>query len=104
MLGSPIAHSKSPLLHRAAFAAHRELDAGARRHAVDLDGAGAANAMLAAQVGAGEALVFAQEIRQMGARLDFRGDRLAVDDEVKGVHAVASAMARRNATACIWNS
>ena len=48
---------------------HRERQAGARRHAVDLDGAGAADAVLAADMGAGHRQLMAQEIGEQHARL-----------------------------------
>ncbi len=62
--------------------------------AVDDDGAGAADAVLAAEVGAGEAEVFAEEVGQGLAGLD-GVDRagLAVDGEFD-VHFVAPSRAR----------
>ena len=53
-----------------AVAGHGIGDAGARRHAVEQQRAGAANAVLAAEMGAGQIEVVAQEIGEMGARLD----------------------------------
>ena len=44
-------------------------DAGARRRAVDLDGAGAAHAVLAADMRAGQQQVAAQQIGELLARL-----------------------------------
>ena len=54
---------------RRALGLHREHQAGARRHAVDLHGAGAADAVLAADMGAGGAEDVAQEIAEQQARL-----------------------------------
>ena len=64
-----------------AVAGHRIGDAGANRHAVDQHRAGAADAVLAAEMGAGQVAALAQKIRQMGARLDAARNRLAVDVE-----------------------
>ena len=55
-----------------AVARHGVGDAGARGRAVDQHGAGAAHAVLAADVGAGEELVLAQEIGEVQSRLDIR--------------------------------
>src|SRR5439155_20957359 len=49
---------------------HREHQAGAHRLAVEQHGAGAAHAVLAADVGAGEPQVLAQEVAQEEPRLD----------------------------------
>ena len=57
---------------------HRERQAGARRRAVDLHGAGAAHAMLAADMRAGRAQHMAQEIAEQQARLGLGGDRAPV--------------------------
>ena len=59
----------------AAIGLHRERQAGARRHAVDLDRAGAADAVLAADMGAGRAEHVAQEVGQQHARLGVALDR-----------------------------
>ena len=58
--------------HARAVAGDREGDARARRRAVDLERAGAAHAVLAAEVGAGEPLALAQEVGEVRARLDLR--------------------------------
>ena len=50
--------------HLVAVGLHRQHQAGARRAAVEQDGAGAADAMLAAEMGAGEAELVADEIGQ----------------------------------------
>ena len=49
---------------------HRESEARPRRRAVDQHGAGAANAVLAADMGAGQAEILAQHVREQAARLD----------------------------------
>ena len=72
--------------HLAAFAGHREGDARARGRAVDQHGAGAAHAVLAAEVGAGQALAFAQEVAEVRPRLGEGLDLLSVDDELDGLH------------------
>jgi hypothetical protein len=84
-------------LQRVQFAAVREpldgLDHGpagrrgqhqarAHRRAVDDDRAGAAHALLAAQVGAGQPEFVAQEVREAGARLGHTAAVLAVHREV----------------------
>ncbi len=56
-------------------------DTGACRRAVDLHGAGAAHAVLAADVGAGQHQVPAQQVHELLARLSQHLPRLAVHDE-----------------------
>ena len=51
-----------------AFGLHRKREAGTRRHTVDLHRAGAADAMLAADMRAGRAEHMADEIAQQHAR------------------------------------
>src|SRR5262245_11366734 len=60
-------------------ALHREHQAAAHDHAVDAHRAGAADAMLAANMAAGEAQVLAQEIDQRLARIDALARVLAID-------------------------
>jgi len=67
--------------HLGAFGLHREQQARAHGCAVDQHGAGAAHAVLAADMGAGEPQMMAQAIGQRQSRLDFDLDRLAVDFE-----------------------
>ncbi len=57
----------------------REDGAGFDRLAVEIDGAGAAMAGVAADMRAGQVQLLAQEMDQKRARLDQRFDRLAVD-------------------------
>ena len=64
-----------------AVALHRQHQAAAHDLAVDAHGAGAADAVLAADMAAGERQIVAQEIDQRLARLDALGDVLAVDGE-----------------------
>ena len=73
-----------------AFGLHREHQAGAHRLAVDQHGAGAADAVLAADMGAGEPQLVAQAIGQRQARLDVDADLLAVDLEFASVMAFTS--------------
>src|SRR4051812_16669347 len=84
-----------------AVAGDRIGDAGAHRYAVDQDRAGAADAVLAAEMGAGQVAAFAQEIGQMRARPDRSGNRLAVDGERNLVHAPAACRTAR-ASATVW--
>ena len=73
-------------------------DARTHRNAVDQHGAGAAHAMFAAEVGAGEVLRLTNEIGKMRAGLDLRIDRSAVDGEQnRGHDPLARAIARRRA-------
>jgi hypothetical protein len=52
-----------------------------RRRAVDQHGAGAANAVLAAEMRAGQAALFAQKVAEMRTRLDRRLNATPVDGE-----------------------
>ena len=72
---------------------HGEHQAGARGLAVDEDGAGAADAVLAADVGAGQLEILAQEVHQELARLAAALARRAVDGEVDVRHAPSLARA-----------
>src|SRR5205085_5519631 len=74
----------------------RQHQARAHRLAVELDGAGAADAVLAADMGAGQARLMADEVRQQQARLDLAVVGLAVDLDrhSTGIHAAASSTAR----------
>ena len=65
----------------------------ARRDAVDVDGARAAHAVLAADVRAGESEVVAEEVRQQQTRLDRIALRAAVDGDLDLDH-VALSIAR----------
>ena len=77
----------------------RQRQAAARRAAVDQHRAGAANAVLAAEMRAGQLQLLPQEIRQMLARLDAPLQRLAVQgrfdldlfvaDQIELAHAAA---------------
>ena len=66
--------------------------------------------MLAAQIRAGQLSLFAQEVRQVRARLDLDTQRLAIDVQLDTAHAAglfiaeAAASARASAVACIWYS
>ncbi len=86
-----------------AVARHGVGDAGARGRAVDQHGAGAAHAVLAADVGAGEELVLAQEIGEVQSRLDIRPHLASVDGKGNGSHdAHACRAARLSATGARW--
>src|SRR6266508_86182 len=63
---------------------HREHQAGAGRQAVDEHGAGAADAVLATDVGPGEAQVLAQEVHEELARLAAPLPPLTIDGELDG--------------------
>ena len=63
-------------------ASDRKGDAGAYRHAVDEQRAGAADAVLAAEMGAGQVVRLAQQIGEMGARLDVAPAPRAVDRQL----------------------
>src|SRR5260370_16945980 len=53
-----------------AVAAHGEGQAGARRGAVEEDGAGAADALLTAEMGTGQALLLTKKVAEIRPRLD----------------------------------
>ena len=76
-----------------AVALHRQHQAAAHDLAVHPHGAGAADAVLAADMAAGERQILAQEIDQRLARLDALSDALAVDGEgnVEGVSSLMTA-------------
>ncbi len=59
----------------------REAHAALDRHVVHVDGAGAAMAGVAADMGSGEIELLAKEMNEQEARLDVGFDRLAVDGE-----------------------
>ncbi len=82
-----------------------EEQAGADRHPIEEDGAGAADAVLAPQPGAGEERPLADEVGEGGARLDGGGEGAAVDPEPDLPHATASpsrASARVATTPTRW--
>ena len=85
--------------HLGLVACHRIGDAGADGRTVDEYGAGAADAVLAAQMSAGEVVRLAQEVGQVRAGLDVGAEPAPVDGEGDGAHrAAASSTARRSAT------
>ena len=71
--------SPSTVVSSCAVGLDGEQDARAHRLAVEQHGAGAAHPVLAADVGAGEAEVVAQEVREQQARLDLALVGAAVD-------------------------
>ncbi len=72
--------------HLAARAGAGKGDAGAHGLVVDQHGAGPANPVLAAQVGAGQALCVAQEVAQVGAVRAGAGSGAAIDRQCDGFH------------------
>src|SRR5580692_12292377 len=86
--------------HLAAFGLHREREAGARGDAVDQHRAGAADAVLAADMGAGSAEPLAEEIAQQHPRLGLGREPAAVERQrdarpfilVHAAHRCASAI------------
>src|SRR5258708_666522 len=65
----------------AAFRLNRQDQARANRGTIDNDGAGTADAMLAAEMRPGQPQLLAQTVGEVGARLDLHLDGLAVDVE-----------------------
>src|SRR5579859_727334 len=61
-------------------------DASACGLPIDEHGAGAANTLLAAQMGAGEIQLVAQEVGEMGPRLDQFGGRPAIHAKLERDH------------------
>ena len=82
--------------HPGAVASDGIGDACACRHVVQQHGAGAADAVFAAEMGTGQMQSIAQEIGEVGARLDHRLDGARIDDQRNRGHARASATARRS--------
>ena len=74
---------------------HRQHQAGAHDLAVDAHRAGAANAVLAADMGPRQLQMLAQKIRQIEPRQNLRIDALAIDLERNGDMAPSSRSPRR---------
>ena len=70
------------------FSLHCQHQTGANRGAVDDDRARAASAMLAAEMGSGQAQHLAQAIGEVEARLDIDHDGIAIDPETYPHHAL----------------
>ena len=85
-------------LHRRAVDLDREQAAAAHRDAVEAHRAGAADAVLAADVGAGEPEAVPEEVGQEQPRLDVLADDLAVDGQRDLGHAARSQAAQRRST------
>src|SRR5207245_137815 len=81
----------------AALRLDREHQAGADSGAVDDHGAGAAHAVLAADVGAGQPQRVTQAVGEAGARLEIDLDRLAIDGEGERHQTSPLCAAARNA-------
>src|SRR6266851_527012 len=93
-------------LHGAVVAGDREHQARARRLAVDEDRAGAAHAVLAAEMGPGQIASLAQKIGQRQPRRNVVGDCGPIHRESNRGHAVTCRTARITATVwrARWNS
>src|SRR3954471_3897438 len=83
----PVGRGREPFdrLEIATIDLRREREAGPGQHAVDDDGAGAAEAVLAADMRTGCAKLVAQEIGEQHARLRLALDGLAVECETDGM-------------------
>ncbi len=89
-------------LHRSAVAHRGKQQARAGRKPVDQHGAGAAGAVLAAEMRRGETAALAQEVGERQARLDVVDDLHAVEiDGQRGHWLRMSLMARRMLAPCI---
>src|SRR3954451_357314 len=80
---------------------HGEREAGARRYAIDLDGAGTAHAMLAADMGAGETETVAQEIGEQHAWFGVGLMRAAVDFQTDCMARVGAQARHRRASSMV---
>ena len=80
---------------------HRQRQAGARRNPVDLDRAGAADTVLAADMGAGHRQLLAQEVGQQHARLGLGLDGAAVELEADAVARVGAQARHRRASSIV---
>src|SRR5262249_32081733 len=88
---------------------------GARRLIVDQHGAGTAHAVLASEMGSRQAVMLAQEVGQMGARLDqcldlasvyaqrdrHHGATPRINARVPAAAAIARSTASRSPTVCV---
>jgi hypothetical protein len=77
-------------LRGATIGLHRQQQAGSNRGSVEPDGAGAANAVLAADVCPGEPERVPKEVREQEPWLDLLTVGPAVDGELDGDHAARS--------------
>ena len=80
---------------------HRERQAGAGRHAVNFDRAGAAHAVLAADMGAGHRQIVTQEIGQQHARLGIGLYRAAIELKPNAVARVGAQARHRRASSIV---
>jgi hypothetical protein len=64
---------------------YRKREAGTRRHAINLDGAGTTDAVLAANMRASHAEFVAQEVGEQHTRLGVGLDRAAIEFEAQAV-------------------
>src|SRR5216684_8297333 len=86
-------------LHRKAVALNRVGEAGARGLIIDQHGARATYAVLASEMGPRQAAMLAQEIGQMGARLDHRLDLPPVHAQRDWRHGASTCIRARVTTA-----
>src|SRR5215472_14935233 len=86
-------------LHRKAIALNRVGEAGARRLIIDRHNARATYAVLASEMGPRQAAMLAQEIGQMGARLDQRLDLPPVHAQRDWRHGASTCIKARVTTA-----
>ena len=77
-------------------------DAGTSGRAVYQQGTGAANAVLATKMRAGQPLVLAQEIGEVRTRFDLGRDGGAIHGQCDPGQAPASASTRRSVVSCMW--
>src|ERR1700724_405779 len=85
--------------HPGTLGLHREHQAGAHRLVFDQHGAGAADAVLAAEMGAGETAILAQRIGQAASRLDAYRVLIAVhreSDVLSFAHCASQPASRSN--------
>ena len=99
-------HRQTALLRRQAFdrtqsatiGLHGQRQAGARWRTIDLDGARAADTVLAAYMGAGHAEGMAQEIAEQQPRRGVTLDRTAVEREAHAVSLIGAQPRHRRAS------
>ncbi len=80
---------------------HGQRKTRARGNAVDLDRAGAADAMLAADMGAGQRQVMAQDIAEQGAWFGFRLHHASIDGEADAVARIGAQARHRRASSIV---
>src|SRR5262249_60081050 len=81
-----------------AFRLYRKRKAGTRRHAINLDGAGTTDAVLAANMRASHAEFVAQEVGEQHTRLGVGLDRAAIEFEAQAVARIGGVTRARGAS------